>query len=72
MIECRMISAWKTPELYKDACDWIENNFSIVDAFIDWRAGNSYINGKTYASCVRFRNSEDALIFKMKYPDFVC
>lgn len=72
MIECRIVGAWKTPELYEDACDWIENNFAIEDACIDWRSGDTYLNGKRYAGCVRFKNHIDATMFKMKYSDFVC
>jgi len=58
-------------KLYYDAYWWLRDNFSIDDAYWDFNAGTSYINGSMYPAAVKFKHHSDAVMFKLMFLDLI-
>ena len=58
------------PNLFAQAVKWL-SNFDSNIARWDWNMGFSHINGTKYPSFVYFRNDEDYLVFKLRWPELL-
>lgn len=52
-----------------DPIEWILDNVSTKD--YSWSKSKSWINGKEYPASIFFHNDEDAVVFKLKFPEII-
>ncbi len=62
--------AWTHPDKFAQADYWL-SELDDENATWAWDSGTSYINGVKYPGAVYFKNKEDYLVFKLRWPELL-